>query len=404
MNVLGHRPEFRYGPVCSGWLGGPAICALWFCSPLGCGTSAEMPTEQTDDPPSADMPANVPTAVADEAPGAASVSPNADSEQELGSEASAGGVPSQAGGEAPPALGGSASAGGASATGGGAPDAPAAEPSEVEPADPSMPKSTCPAGRELVWWLNFSDPNWAGGEAGVTAALQALGTEPMAGAGNVSVVSDPVHGNVIEVLYPEDSGSISCVESSQCVTEGGLVFRAPLPDGANIDSVVLSYWLKFEQDFQWVKGGKLPGLCGGACSTGGRDVETDRFSIRYMWRGDGTAMLYTYLTNPPNNGTGLNLGSGSWHWEDDGQWHRIQEELILNTGNENDGIIRVWYDRPTTEAPDFERGDLRYYDRTQYSDLGIDKLIFSTFHGGQDASWSPARDVRVYFADIQVCR
>jgi hypothetical protein len=40
----------------------------------------------------------------------------------------------------------------------------------------------------------------------------------------------------------------------------------------------------------------------------------------------------------------------------------------------------------------------------KYPDLGIDKLIFSTFHGGNDAAWSPKKDVHAYFADFQLCR
>src|SRR4029434_11179213 len=112
------------------------------------------------------------------------------------------------------------------------------------------------------------DPNWAGGKAGVDAALAALGTTAMARAANVSVVSDPAHGNALKIVYPAKSGSIACVMDNQCVTEGGLVFRAPLPQGNTIASVLLSYWLKFDKDFDWVKGGKLPGLCGGECPTG----------------------------------------------------------------------------------------------------------------------------------------
>jgi hypothetical protein len=264
--------------------------------------------------------------------------------------------------------------------------------------------NVCPPGRSLAWRLDFTDPNWAGGKAGVEAALAAMGTAPMAGAGNVSVVADAAHGNTIKVKYPAKSGSISCVEMKECVTEGGLVFRAPLPQGNTNHSVLLSYWLKFDADFQWVKGGKLPGLCGGECPTGGRDVLPDRFSIRYMWRENGVGMVYAYLSYPPNPGTGLNIGVGSWRWQSDGQWHHVQEELVLNTANENDGVIRVWYDRPTTETPNFEQKNLRYYDRTMHPDLGIDKLAFSTFHGGEDASWSPQRDVYAYFADFQLCR
>jgi hypothetical protein len=262
----------------------------------------------------------------------------------------------------------------------------------------------CPPGRTLVFALDLSNPAWNEGPAGVTAAVQALGTTIMAGAANASVEPDPVYGRALKVAYPARSGSISCVADKQCAVDGGLVFRVPLPGGSAITSALLSYRVKFDSGFEWVKGGKLPGLCGGECSTGGRDVNPDRFSIRYMWRGGGVGTVYSYLTNPPNNGTGLDIGSGTWRWQADGQWHHIQEELVLNTGSNRDGVIRVWYDRALTAAPNFERKDLVYYDRTRYPSLGIDKLIFSTFHGGEDASWSPGRTVHAHFAALHVCR
>jgi len=260
----------------------------------------------------------------------------------------------------------------------------------------------CPPGRKLLFHLNLADSRWNCGAPGVQAAVAAMGSTVMAGAANASVVEDPEYGRALAVVYPAESGSITCVARKRCAVHGGLVFRVPLPGGHTISSAWLSYRVKFEPGFEWVKGGKLPGLCGGGCATGGRRVEPDRFSIRYMWRAGGEATVYTYLGNPPGSGRGLPVGS--WRWQADGRWHQVQQELILNTGNHDDGVIRVWYDRALADPPSFERTDLRYYDRVRFPELGIDKLIFSTFHGGQDASWSPSRDVRAYFTDLTVCR
>jgi hypothetical protein len=93
-----------------------------------------------------------------------------------------------------------------------------------------------------------------------------------------------------------------------------------------------------------------------------------------------------------------------WSWKNDGAWHHIQEEIILNTGNNKDGIIRAWYDKPTTATPDFEQKNLTYYDRDKYPDIGIDTFVFSTFHGGHERSWSRTRELTTQFADFQLCR
>lgn len=43
--------------------------------------------------------------------------------------------------------------------------------------------------------------------------------------------------------------------------------------------------MKFGPDFDWVRGGKLPGLCGARCLTGCKEVTgLDGFSSRQMWR------------------------------------------------------------------------------------------------------------------------
>lgn len=54
--------------------------------------------------------------------------------------------------------------------------------------------------------------------------------------------------------------------------------------------MLVSYELAFDADFDWVKGGKLPGIRGGpsleGCSGGKEPTGTDCFSTRLMWRRD----------------------------------------------------------------------------------------------------------------------
>ena len=52
------------------------------------------------------------------------------------------------------------------------------------------------------------------------------------------------------------------------------------------ETAELSYTVRFGKDFDWVKGGKLPGFCGGPENvSGGRPADgTNGFSARLMWR------------------------------------------------------------------------------------------------------------------------
>ena len=75
-------------------------------------------------------------------------------------------------------------------------------------------------------------------------------------------------------------------------------------DGSQFQSMMLSYELAFDSNFNWVQGGKLPGLRGGVdstgCSGGAEPNGTDCFSTRLMWRknaeGEGANLdMFAYL-------------------------------------------------------------------------------------------------------------
>lgn len=75
--------------------------------------------------------------------------------------------------------------------------------------------------------------------------------------------------------------------------------------------VTLSYSVYFSDGFDFVKGGKLPGLYGGAsedeaksCSGGRQDNRGRCFSARLMWRKDGMGEFYNYFPTDVQQGGG----------------------------------------------------------------------------------------------------
>jgi len=62
-------------------------------------------------------------------------------------------------------------------------------------------------------------------------------------------------------------------------------------DGSPFQSMMLAYDVAFDSGYDWVKGGKLPGLRGGpnltGCDGGSQPNGTDCFSTRLMWRTNG---------------------------------------------------------------------------------------------------------------------
>src|SRR5262249_39105705 len=156
------------------------------------------------------------------------------------------------------------------------------------------PATSCGKGRSRVWSGSFTSSNWL--KSWDSSAKFNFGDN------HVDVVDDPVAGKVLRVTYP--AGAVA--------NDSGAQFRAQVK-GLPADSICLSYWLKFADGFKWNKGGKLPGLCGGDCPSGGAPTNNG-WSMRYMWRIYGAGEEYAYVIPPPADGYGTELGLGKWQF------------------------------------------------------------------------------------------
>ena len=74
-------------------------------------------------------------------------------------------------------------------------------------------------------------------------------------------------------------------------------YAKPL-DISKANNVTLDYKVFFPDDFDWVKGGKLPGLYGGHTRCSGGNPALDCFSTRLMWRAGGAGELYLVRPGP----------------------------------------------------------------------------------------------------------
>lgn len=92
--------------------------------------------------------------------------------------------------------------------------------------------------------------------------------------------------NTMQVKFPAGS-----VNPSNTPRGGADFYAAPL-DLSKASNVTLEYSVFFPHDFDFVKGGKLPGLYGGHEGCSGGDDASDCWSTRMMWRKDGAGELY----------------------------------------------------------------------------------------------------------------
>lgn len=210
---------------------------------------------------------------------------------------------------------------------------------------------------------------------------------------NLEIMADESgkFSQIIRVHYP--AGSASPRASRREGTPiGGSQFYADLGIEGQ-ERLRLSYFVRFSENFDFVKGGKLPGLFGGAGASGGEIPDgTDGFSTRYMWRKAGEGELYAYL--PTSEEFGTSIGRGSWQFRS-GIWYHLEQVITLNDPTQNDGRLQVFVDG--VKVIDEERLTFRTTE-----DLKIEGIFFSTFFGGGDSSWATPNDVYIDFADFSV--
>jgi len=199
--------------------------------------------------------------------------------------------------------------------------------------------------------------------------------------------------------------------------KGGFSFYAKGPDDVDLKTakeVTFGYSAYFPEDFDFVKGGKMPGVYGGdsdegslSCSGGSRNDEC--FSVRLMWRKDGMGEFYTYL--PPsydankrvcdvapqsecNSDYGASVGRGSFTFER-GAWTTITMRVKLNDKNQDNGEIELFANGKSVVSVD----GLRIRD----SGAGLFRgLMMQTFFGGGDTSFSTPKYQEVLFADLSL--
>src|SRR3546814_7289490 len=103
--------------------------------------------------------------------------------------------------------------------------------------------------------------------------------------------SDVCSSDLLRVHYPEDSVNFGSADDETPL--GGAAFYAP---SGKSKASCLHYRVRFPSDFEFAKGGKLPGLYAGEAPSGGEKVSgKDGWSIRLMWREDGEGELYEYV-------------------------------------------------------------------------------------------------------------
>lgn len=154
---------------------------------------------------------------------------------------------------------------------------------------------------------------------------------------------------------------------------------------------LLEYKVRFDGNFPFTRGGKLPGLAGGNAPTGCVNVDANGFSARQMWRTGAQLVGYIY-DQTQSGGCGNNITT-SVNFKSE-QWYSLKQRVRLNTGNTGNGVLQLWVDDRLV----IDRMNMRYMNVT--GNNLINSVLFHSFFGGSTQDWAPSRECSISFAEV----
>ncbi|WP_339897100.1 polysaccharide lyase [uncultured Gilvimarinus sp.] len=248
---------------------------------------------------------------------------------------------------------------------------------------------TPPAIAEPLKTFSFSEPHWH-------SRWQLSWNDRL---DTTDITRAPDSKQLLQVNYPQ--GSVGPRHS-------GVQFPIEFAKLADLKSsytaLRLDYCVTFSNSFDFVLGGKLPGLMGAedswSRSGGNQPNGSNGWTMRYMWRENGAAVIYAYLPPSPNG----RYGGHPWGQDIElgerfipGQRHCLAQQIKINDLGQENGELTVWFDGKQV----LHRKDITY--RLTDTPAGyIGGIMFSTFHGGNTPDWAPAHLSKAWFDALSI--
>ncbi len=197
--------------------------------------------------------------------------------------------------------------------------------------------------------------------------------------------------SLLEVVEKEGVGGGRALKATYEGYEQGskrMVVRVPLEKRG--EEMTLCYDVKFDEDFQFVKGGKLLGLGPENAIAGGKAMKPEGWSARVNFGREGAVRTYLYVQNKPGK-----YGAGKAHSRfrfEKGRYHAVSLHVKLNESPKTaSGFARIYVDGKLM----VDHRDLEFRGVDGEETL-ISHFLFSTFHGGSGADWAPKNSAGEY--------
>ena len=179
----------------------------------------------------------------------------------------------------------------------------------------------------------------------------------------------------------------SAAPTSSVVPKGGLSLPWQPRSLKDKSTVCLSYQILLPSDFDFNLGGALPGVFGGV------EQSNDRFLVQLGWRQGGSIGATNYVT----------LDGKKWKQQAEtegyaiprGRWVKIDQEVILNEPDLENGVLRVWLDG----ALAIDKADIAYRVKPDITLVGV---AADVFYNGEDVSGRAPADAKVMLSPFEI--
>jgi hypothetical protein len=198
-----------------------------------------------------------------------------------------------------------------------------------------------------------------------------------------------------------NSPALKATYKSSKIGSERIVIRYPLSERGM--EYTLLFDVKFDADFQFVKGGKMHGLGPDRPITGGKPMKPDGWSARMMFHRDEQIQTYIYCQNKSGQ-YGTTKKNPDFHFEKN-RYYAISFHVRVNDNGQENGFAHVYIDG----KPIIMHDGIAYRASDDPSTL-ISQFMFSTFHGGHMPEWAPKdeqgnfKDVHAYYDNFAVWR
>jgi hypothetical protein len=153
---------------------------------------------------------------------------------------------------------------------------------------------------------------------------------------NVSIKTDETATRKVAIRVNFDAGGL--IQKDDRVASSGMGFKWEPGYLNDAQAACLSYAVMLPANFAFAKGGTLPGLVGEP----GQQDGGDEFSLRMRWLEGGRVGIQP-VTPKERSGRLLTLND-KWLTLPKQRWFDIEQEVVLNTPGQHDGVLRVWVD------------------------------------------------------------